>query len=271
MDNMTGTQPLCWSLIAPVCNEQVLASTLLQSPVIDQHCELILKRHYRSAALAFNEALGEASGELVVLAHQDVYLPAGWLDNVVRAIRKLKTIDPDWAVLGMVGVRPDDYIDGFVYSTGLGGVVGGPFEEPIESRSLDEMVLVMRRGTGLRFDEAMPGFHLYGTDICLEAAQRGLKSYIVPAPCLHNSNGLWLLPSEFWRGYLYVRRKWRAQLPIRTPCVRITHWCAPMLRKSVRGFLNKMSGRYPVGQRHEDPGQFYREKLDGRLDGLTRV
>lgn len=271
MDNSTGTRPLFWTLIAPVCNEQVLASTLLQSPVIDPHCELILKRNYGSAAHAFNEALREAMGEVIVLAHQDVYLPAGWLESVARAIQKVEALDPNWGVLGTVGVRPDGYIDGYVYSTGLGGFVGGPFEDPIESLSLDEMVLVLRRSAELRFDEGLPGFHLYGTDICLEAARRGLKNYIVPAPCLHNSNGLSRLPREFWRGYLYLRRKWRAQLPIRTCCVRITPGCVPMLRKTVRGWLNTLSGRYPVGRRHEDPGLFYRETLSGRLEGLTRV
>jgi hypothetical protein len=48
----------------------------------------------------------------------------------------------------------------------------GP-ELPARVATLDELLLVVRGDTLLRFDPAL-GFHLYGADICLQARERGL-------------------------------------------------------------------------------------------------
>jgi hypothetical protein len=48
----------------------------------------------------------------------------------------------------------------------------GP-ELPARVATLDEVLLVVRRDSPLRFYPAL-GFHLYGADICLQAAERGL-------------------------------------------------------------------------------------------------
>jgi len=87
---------------------------------------------------------------------------------------------------------------------------------------------VVRRSSGLRFDEQLPGFHLYGTDICLQAESRQLGCYIIPAFCLHNANGVTRFPREFWRAWFYLRRKWWQYLPVKTCCTTITKWCTPV-------------------------------------------
>ena len=57
----------------------------------------------------------------------------------------------------------------------------GP-ELPARAPTLDELLLVLPRDTPLRFDPAL-GFHLYGADICLQAAERGLAVVVLEAPC----------------------------------------------------------------------------------------
>lgn len=257
-----------WSLIVPANDPVVLNNTLLRSPAIDEHCEVIVKRAHACASAAFNEAIHQAQGDILVFAHQDVYLPAEWKQNLDRAILRLEQLDPHWGVIGPVGVASDHEIRGHVYSTGLDDYVGEAFSEPWEAVTLDELVLVLRRSSGLRFDEELPGFHLYGADICIEARRRGFHSYIVPAFCLHNSNGVARLPHEFWQAYLHLRRKWHDQLPIQTCCTLITRGCWPMLRKGARDLVRASLGTGRVGTRTNNPSQLYKQL---QAEGFERL
>ena len=92
-------------------------------------------------------------------------------------------------------------VHGHVYSTGLRRNVGKSFESPVPVHSIDEMVIILRRDSGLHFDAELPGYHLYGTDICLQSWQRGLPCFVIDNFCLHNSNGIRRLPLAFWRSY----------------------------------------------------------------------
>jgi hypothetical protein len=45
--------------------------------------------------------------------------------------------------------------------------------------------------------DPLPHYHLYGTDICMAAREKGMMSYAIPAFCIHNTNQLLALPEEF--------------------------------------------------------------------------
>jgi hypothetical protein len=49
--------------------------------------------------------------------------------------------------------------------------------------------LIFRKKSGLRFDEELGGFHLYGADICLQAMQRQMPNFSIDAPVNHLSGG----------------------------------------------------------------------------------
>jgi GT2 family glycosyltransferase len=251
-----------WSLIVAVNHEEILRGTLLKSPEIDDRCQVLLKRGYSTAGKAYNAGIAEAKNEILVFAHQDVYLPQGWLNRLRRSVAQLDDRDPNWGVLGAWGVAKSSEFAGHVYSTGLRRTLGAPFDQPIECFTLDEMILIMRRSSGLMFDEQLPAFHLYGTDICLEARGRSLKSYLISAFCIHNSNGLVSLPKAFWKAYLYLRRKWWKQLPIATPCTTITRWCGPMGWSVMRGTINALFSSNAVGTRTADPERLCRDVLN---------
>lgn len=249
-----------WSLVSAVNDNAILQSTLLRSPDLSTAKEVILQRGYLSAALAYNDALEKAPTPLVVLAHQDVYFPNGWLHKVRDAVDKISAIDPSWAVLGVWGVTTAGNHTGHMYCAGLREELGGEFEGGAPVRTLDEAVLIVRRSSGLRFDPGLTGFHLYGTDLCLTAAIRGLGSYAISAYCVHNTNGYKLLPMQFWRDCLYIRTKWRAQLPIVTPCIEITQGGWPMIHWNARRLVSLALGRVHPGQRIEDPTSLCRDR-----------
>ena len=250
-----------WTLIAAVNNEAILKSCLLNTPEAQSASEILLQTGYTSAAAAYNDAIRKANTDILVFAHQDVYLPEGWGAALEKALEVLSKQDPDWGVLGVWGLDAAGKGAGDVYCTFAMKRLGGPFEGVSEVRTLDEVMLIVRKSSGLKFDEQMKGYHLYGTDICLQAQQRGMKCYAVSAFCVHNTNGYNLLPLEFWKYYFFIRRKWRAALPIFAPCAKITFGCWPMIKWNIRRRLNIMLKRHKPGKRVADPGQLYRERL----------
>lgn len=247
-----------WAFISAVNNEEVVKSSLLNSPGIQTATEVLLQRRFVSAAAAYNSAIHKAKSDLLVFVHQDVYLPEGWLMTAQGAVDVVSKTDPDWGVLGCWGIRPSGERAGFLYDGAWRRVRGSQFEGGLEVESLDEAVLVLRKSSGLRFDAKLAGFHMYGTDICLEARQRGMKCYAIAAFCIHNTNQYGMLPWQFWKAYLAMRRKWKRQLPIRTTCTEITRWCWPMLRWNLVRALNLATGRdKPPVKRVQDPSRLY--------------
>ncbi len=249
-----------WTVISATNNDEVLKSCLLNSPDIQRASEVILQRGYSSAAAAYNSGLDKAKTDLVIFVHQDVYLPAGWIDSLQTALDRLSKTDPNWGVLGVWGVNKTcEEGTGFLYCTGLRRLIGDGFDGVHQVRSLDEVLLIVRKSSNLRFDEQLTGFHMYGTDICLEAGRRGMKSYAIPAFCIHNTNGYGMLPFSFWHGYFFMRRKWRSELPVATSCINITFWNWSMIIWNLDRAANIALGRHRAGVRVQDPSVLYRE------------
>ena len=69
-------------------------------------------------------------------------------------------------------------------------------ELPARVATLDELLLIVKRDSGLRFDPDL-GFHLYGADICLQASEQGLAVVALAAQCHHNSRSVGL-PEAFF-------------------------------------------------------------------------
>jgi hypothetical protein len=116
-------------------------------------------------------------------------------------------------VAGVFGARSNGQLVGHVWDSALGFVCGGPFNVPQEVVSLDEVVLIVRRTSDVNFDSALPSFHLYGTDIVLEARKLGMKSYVVNLPIIHNAKPVVRLDRSYVNAYGFMVRKWKALLP----------------------------------------------------------
>jgi hypothetical protein len=205
-----------FAIAAAVNNHEILEACLKRSPdLVSGALQLKIYENYPSAALALNAALDGAEAPIAILAHQDVYLPAGWLDRLARQIDLVEQKSPNWAVVGLYGREPDGAEVGLVWSSGLGRVLGHPGFEPTEVVTLDELVLIVRKDSGLRFDEGVPGFHFYGTDIVMQGRVNGAPSFVVEAPAIHNGRPVKSLSGAYAVGYRYMQRKWRRHLPLK--------------------------------------------------------
>lgn len=218
-------------MVAAVNDEATLARNLLASAILrDGHVPFHGYRDCHSAAEAYNRGLDETDAEIVVFAHQDVYLPSNWELAVRRAVGALAQIDPDWAVIGAVGTKADGSVVGRSWSSGLGRMIGEPFLDLASIVCVDEMLIVLRRGSGLRFDEGLPGFHLYGSDIVLTARATNLGSYVANIPAVHNSKPVRGLGGAYTNAYRYMCRKWAALLPVPTLIVPLSKGFWPLFR-----------------------------------------
>jgi hypothetical protein len=234
-----------WCCIAAVNDEAVFAANLAASPALRAlPGRLMAIRGAASAGAAYNRGLDATAAALVVFAHQDVYLPRGWQDRLAAGIAAVGRADPDWAVAGLFGRRRDGRYAGHVWTSGLGRELGGPFAAPEPVASLDELVIVLRRDSGLRFDEGLPGFHLYGADIVQTALAAGRGAYVIDAPVVHNSVPVRTLAGAFLKAHDHMRRKWRARLPILTTVGPVTRFGVKIRLQILR--------RYGLGRRRAE-------------------
>jgi len=195
----------------------ILAANLAASPALMARPDrLTVMRDQPSASVAYNRGLDQTEADYVVFAHQDVYLPQGWDVTLARALHDLEARDPTWAVAGLIGRTPGGAVHGRVWSTGLVREVGDPTGLPVPVTCVDELLIVLKRASGLRFDPALPSFHLYGTDIVQMARAAGHSAYAIHAPVVHNSRPVQSLKGGFDVSYAYLQQKLAADLPVQT-------------------------------------------------------
>ncbi len=214
---------LNWCCIAAVNNQDILRRNLAASPIFQENPELLNTQvGAASAAQAYNNGLKNTEAEIVVFAHQDVYLPTGWETQLAQRVRELDQLDPSWAVAGPIGLGHNGALRGRVWSAGIGGDVGHGQDLPSMTTCLDELLIVLKRSSGLVFDANLPSFHLYGTDIVQTANRAHLGAYVIDAPVIHNSQPVKSLRGGYTDAYHYMQKKMAGLLPVPTLVVDIT-------------------------------------------------
>ncbi len=215
------------SFVACVSDSSILEANLLSSPCLNDGSpnELVVVTSCPSAADGLNIGIARSETEWVACVHQDVWLPAGWDRCIAQQLDEAERRFGPTGVAGVYGVG--EVITLCDQSQPLAaGRVGwvvdrgrtlrdGP-ELPAKVATLDELLLIVRRDSGLRFDPAL-GFHLYGADICLQARKQGLAMLALAAPCHHNSRNIGLPPAFFASARVFAR-KWTHRLPVAMPC-----------------------------------------------------
>jgi SAM-dependent methyltransferase len=209
------------TFVACVNDEAQLEANLLRSPCLrasSQH-QLLLFRDCATAAEGLNAGIEQAVNELVVLVHQDVYLPEEWPARLSEQWRHANQAHGSIGVAGLIGMQNREQAGSFV-----GRVVDrdhlldfGDNSYPTDADLLDEMLLVVHRETPLRFDPRL-GWHLYGVDLCLSALDQDLRVVVFDALCYHNSLTGDQLESAYRDSEDVLARKWLNMLPIFAPC-----------------------------------------------------
>jgi len=179
---------------------------------------------------ALNRGLESAGGEIIVFCHQDVKFPEKWENNLLEQISVIEEKHRDWGVLGTFGVAMNGMFAGHIIDP------SGHFHclpLPAEVQSLDEHCLIIKRNSGLCFDRALGGYHMYGADLCIQALADGLKNFAIDAPVEHLSSGK--VDEDFIEATDKLYQKWKDRNPplsvIQTTCKMLR------LRSGLRGLI----------------------------------
>lgn len=261
------------ALVSAVNNEDVFRQNLGRSPMVQAGVPIACEAGHATAGRALNAGLAQVDADVVACVHQDVYLPAGWDARVFAAIAQLEKDGRQWGVLGIWGIDPEARFHGRVWCSGadkehIGERSAG---EPAESGqamraggtpivSMDEVVIVLNARANLRFDGDLPGFHLYGTDICLRAAETGYGAFAIDAPVIHNSRpNAQVFDRHYFAAYRYMQRRWRHRLPLQTCVVPVTRSGWPLARGWLRREIRRRTGNGPSGARRDRPEELARQ------------
>lgn len=235
-----------------VNDRDVLLTNLETSDCLQSgRIKLVVAEGAASAAIAANSLLSKADGDLVAIVHQDVHLPRGWDKRVLASAAALDEQGVRWGVLGVFGMTVRGTVAGQVWSNGLGQELRGTGSLPADAVSCDELVLIVKKSEDLQFDEQLPGFHFYGTDIVQAALARKLGAFVIDAPVIHNSLPVRNANRGYLNAYRFMVDKWRDNLPIPTCTTPLTASRWPLMRyrwrRAVRQWkrLNQNLTRYP--------------------------
>lgn len=229
------------TFVIPVNSNEVYKRNFLASPLFcgNHSHQFLPQRNFSSATEAYNAGIDQAKNDLMIFAHQDMYFPELWLEDLAKALKYLDQRDPLWGVLGCFGVAKEKRW-GFLYDSGQRKMLGAPFEHPMEVQTIDEIVMIFRKSSGLRFNESLTHFHFYGTDICMAAADKGRKNYAISAFCIHNTNQIVYFPKEFYECYHRVKKIYKEYLPIYTSCIRISRFNIDVYKRRMRETYNRL-------------------------------
>jgi hypothetical protein len=223
--------PASFSIACASNSDAILSANLAASPVLANGMHLHVERRAASAATAYNRAIDATDADVIVFAHHDVFLPKGWDRLLLNRLGELSRLHPAWALAGAYGVAADGRHFGPVWTSSLGQIIGRVPFQPEPVNSFDEMLIVLRRASGLRFDDRQPGWHMYGTDIVCRARAAGFGAYAIGLPCIHNDRFHRALAPDFTESYRWMQRTWPQYLPIYTSVTKISRSGLHLMRE----------------------------------------
>ncbi|RZK26904.1 MAG: hypothetical protein EOO43_01390 [Flavobacterium sp.] len=134
-----------------------------------------------------NLFLSKANGKYIIICHQDILIDKDRIEDLDRHLKLLDEKDHNWGICGNAGAAGPNYI---VYHISYPNDVfkhKGNF--PVKVTSLDENFILIKNSARLAVSQDLSGFHLYGTDLCLNAEMRGCTSYAISFNLTHKSYG----------------------------------------------------------------------------------
>lgn len=208
----------------------------------DSHdCEYLFidnSQHNKACAYrGLNAMLNKARGERVILCHQDVRLMSDDRATLDVRLDDLNHRDPAWALAGNAGgVGPGTLA---IRITDPHGANQHTTDLPARVMSLDENFIVVRPEARFGFSRDLTGFHLYGADICLNAAMAGYTAFVIDFHLAHLSGGT--LSQSFTDSLDAFRTKWSHALAprwLQTTCT-LVHLSGTPLGQLAGGLAEK--------------------------------
>jgi hypothetical protein len=158
-----------------------------------------------SAAVGLNRMINASRGRYLLLCHQDIELLEDGYDVLLARLEELEKLDSNWALAGNSGARGYNELIMHISDHEKNELQMGTLPAAVDS--IDENFMVLKKSALLGFSLDLPGYHLYGADICLHARMRGMTTYVIDFYLRHHSGGT--LDQVFWRQARWFEEKYR--------------------------------------------------------------
>lgn len=135
----------------------------------------------------FNRFNDEATGEYLIMCHQDVLFNFDTRQVLDKRIEELNSLDADWALAGNAGKTHSGHAAIRITDPFTKNIKQGTF--PAKAQTLDENLLIYNRKKSISSSNRLKGFHLYGSDLCLNAENLGYSNYVIDFHLFHKSKG----------------------------------------------------------------------------------
>tara|TARA_Y100000815_G_scaffold172409_2_gene156934 strand:- start:90052 stop:91599 length:1548 start_codon:yes stop_codon:yes gene_type:complete len=179
------------TLVSDVSLYRDMVSSFRKNGFSEEVCEFLYvdnsTENRFDAYRGLNYMMSRASGETLVLCHQDL-LAYDSMSILDQKLAELAEIDPDWGLAGNAGYS--DERGHFVECiSDMGGYQRRTCPLPAPVVSLDENFILVRNSVRIGPSADLEGFHMYGTDMVVQAAISGRKSYVIEFHVEHRGNG----------------------------------------------------------------------------------
>jgi glycosyltransferase involved in cell wall biosynthesis len=163
------------SYITCTHNHEILNNCLLRSIKLDWEDELIVVENPQSIAEGYNTGIDQAKHKIKCFIHHDLIVT----NPILLRMNLMAYCTQDIGIVGVIGCKNGSvpWWEGDTLGSALDtrkGIIW--FNEGKDyCESLDGILLATFQD--VRFDESIPGFHLYDQDICKQMTSQGLRNF----------------------------------------------------------------------------------------------
>lgn len=179
--------------VCSLCRDSQSKSNLFDRAVsfFPVNTEILLFDHLEkqiSCYEAIRLFISQSRGDFILFIHDDVFFDGLSCSDLFTELSRICKLDPKAVLFGVAGISFSDH-SSIGHFRDAGGEHEWGFHEDGLASSLDECFLVLRKDKGLTVSNELSGYHFYGTDLCINAREKGLASYVIDFPIIHKSTG----------------------------------------------------------------------------------
>jgi hypothetical protein len=165
------------SYIACTHNTNILEKCLVQSLILQNDDELIVVEGAKSIAAGYNLGIDKANNQIKCFIHHDLIVT----NPILLRMNLLAYCIEDVGIVGIVGSQTDaaPWWEGQCVGSVVDSRNGILYFSDGKQFCLHLDGLMLATWHDVRFDESIPGFHLYDQDICKQMAAKGLSNFCI--------------------------------------------------------------------------------------------
>jgi hypothetical protein len=165
------------SYIACTHNTNILEKCLVQSLILQDDDELIVIEGANSIAKGYNSGIDMAKNKIKCFIHHDLIVT----NPILLRMNLLAYCIDDVGMVGIVGSQTDaiPWWEGQCVGSVVDSRNGILYFSDGKQFCLHLDGLMLATYHDVRFDESIPGFHLYDQDICKQMAVNGLSNFCI--------------------------------------------------------------------------------------------